>query len=373
MRPSQVLDMKLDLMERFHDPAFAKIIALSFTSDHQAVWNAEEGAHSLQSDQEVILHNAEVLLNAHHNHLRAAEAYHVTPDLCDMLNYAARSLEEQDVWNPALMPTGCGIVRFDKPIVVNELRGRTMKAHWMVWGPVAARNPKDGREVSTTLMTWYNDRADPDEVGNGALITDDMVGQPLDRCIGRWAWVGAEFREPGIPIGPLDFAPPEELRQQVRDEGDEPAETVTNLASYALALFTMLNQTIATTRPGDLERPARRRAGKARIPARVTVIQLRRSEHRPSEGQSLVEWQHQWWVRGHRRWVHHGCRSCPSGLGEHTFGPVEPIPGDPEALIKRCLVEGCDHEAIWQYIRPFLKGPEDAPLIQSEKVYDLSR
>ena len=374
MRPGQVLDMRSDLLSRFADPKFAHVVAMSFTSDHQAVWDQRgDTPMSTLMDQRTVAHNAEVLTNAHLNHVRAAECFHVTEPLCDMLEYAAQSLDTEDTWNPALMPTGCGIVRFDKPILVRELRGRTMKAHWMVWGPVAAVG-KDGRNVPVTLMTWYNDQTDPDEVGNGAGLDEVMAEADVEvrRVLGRWNWVGAEFREAGMPIGPLYFPPPDALVQQVIAEGDTPTDLCTNLASYALALFTMLNQTIATTRPADVERPARRRAEKARLPARVTVVQLRRSEHRPSEGQSLVDWQHQWWVRGHRRWQHHGCRSCPGG-GEHTYGMVEADDLDHETLIYRCTAEGCDHEKVWTYVRPYLKGPEDKPLIQSEKVYDLSR
>jgi hypothetical protein len=106
------------------------------------------------------------------------------------------------------------------------------------------------------------------------------------------------------------------------------------------ATLALMGQTVTTVSDGDITPPVARRMGKKKIPARVVVIRLRRSAGSRQPGETMVEWAHRWVVRGH--W-----RKQPCGP---NYSEIKVI-----------------------YIAPFIKGPEDRPLIISEKVYDLRR
>jgi len=77
------------------------------------------------------------------------------------------------------------------------------------------------------------------------------------------------------------------------------------------------------------------------MPTEVTIVQYRRVEtDKEYSGESSVEWSHRWIVRGHWRWQ-----------------PYKTIDGKDD--VKR----------IW--IAPFMKGPDDKPLILTDKIYAL--
>lgn len=112
-------------------------------------------------------------------------------------------------------------------------------------------------------------------------------------------------------------------------------------ARLVFAAFQLAAQAnLAETEPQPTARPERRRTERAGLPERdVRIIRLRRGLAGPPDdsqppGEGSREWQHRWVVRGHWRnqWY-------------PTLG---------------------DHRPKW--IAPYLKGPDDAPLLGGEKV-----
>lgn len=105
------------------------------------------------------------------------------------------------------------------------------------------------------------------------------------------------------------------------------------------AAFAMLvNQTITEVTEHRALRPVDRRCQRAGVPSTVQVVRLRRVSGARSEpeGETLVEWSHQWLVSGHWR-----NQACGPSLSERR----------------------------WTFIAPYVKGPEDKPLILKDKVY----
>jgi len=361
MRPAEVLDMHADLLDRLtYDTGFREIIRLSFTADYEAATR-----HRTAQKEQEILDNSYTLTRIHTEHVRSADNYRVTEQMTDLVVHLAENdMGTEDTWQPTLAPSPTGIVRFDKPLLVTEVRGRTMKAHWLVWGPTVAETP-DRRQVQVTLLTWYNDLHDPDEVGLGA---HGLENPDVRRTLGRWAWIGAEYLQTGKPLGTHLVDVPEEVAQEVRDDGDTPVAQSTHLPRYAYMLWLVMGQTLATKTIEEPDRAGRRRAIRKNIPPRVTVVRLRRRDHAAEPGETQVEWHHRWIVKQHRRWQPRGPHACTSDTG-HEYGPIVPEPG---LLTKRCTHCG-DAYLAWILIDPYVKGPEGAPLKQSTKIYDLSQ
>jgi hypothetical protein len=341
MTPSLILDRQGDLLSRCDDARFNACLHAWFRLDLGA------GLHQPKSQRRIIDHNADVLRDAFTTQVRAAYAYRVSADMSVLVQHAAAALDESDVFDHDLAPTGAGLVRFDVPLPMQDIKGEVMRAHWLVWGPA------QGPEGPVTLVTLFNDGNDPDDVEVNWLLESDTNGGPDEQAayrkiVGLWNWVGANWVGQGSPLGPVQHEATPGLLEYAAAEGFEPMPT-TNGTRYLHALWLMLNQTITDVSEEYPDKPGRKRAERRRIPPRVTVIQLRRTEggHR-GDGESTIEWQHRWVCRGH--WAWRRCGPTLDGAQEYEGGYRRRI-----------------------YIAPYVKGPEGAPLHVTDKVYDLSR
>lgn len=110
---------------------------------------------------------------------------------------------------------------------------------------------------------------------------------------------------------------------------------------FLKALWTISQQTIATTSSPVLPRQDRRRAERLQMPGDVVLVQLRRAKRPVHEDQAVqpVDWTHRWIVSGHWR-----NQYLPSS-GTHRL----------------------------QYIADHVKGPEDKPLVVKPRVFDVRR
>lgn len=333
MRAAQVLDMQADLERRFHSRAFRDFIKYTMTPYYK---------------NEIEFAAPQALVEAAHGHVKNADAYRVTDDMSMLVQYSATKLEAEDKWDHHLAPTPWGIVRFDKPLPIHDVRNKVMLIHWMTWGPVSIKveHPtfKYAEEKPGTFVTFWNDAITmPDEVQQ-ELFRDfnpkTPYGPEFLKVMGRWAFIGAEVIPDGTSLGEQMLPVDDEMFQRIVSEGDTPAKSWTNSRRYAHALFLLLNDTISRTTEERIPRAAQRRIGALPIPGRVSVIALRRMAGSTSHGESLAWLTHRFVVRGHWRWQRYG-----HGLSEQR--------------------------RIW--ISPFVKGPEGAPFVQTTKVYELKR
>jgi hypothetical protein len=291
-----------------------------------------------------------------------------------MVEWVSQQIEDTDAFYRELMPSEAGIVCFDKPLTLLDVRGKTMLIHWLVWGPGSVVDGRTGERVYGTMMWHFNDTwREPDEVQH--LFLEDISKEnpegwaEYNRRIGRWATVGMEIVFDGQRMGPVLWDPSEEQATLIRSEGFEP-HPGTNALRYTQALFLLLGQTLVDVGEEDIPRPFKRRAVKKRIPPKVSVIRLRRSEAGHMEpGESLVEWQHQWFVKRHLRWQPYGPRQRADH--EHVYGPVEP--GADKHLVRHCVHEGCEARLERIMVKGHWKGPDDKPILVTDKLYDLSR
>lgn len=274
-----------------------------------------------------------------HAHLRFSEVFRVSADMTELITHAAALLDDTDRWDPSLLPTEAGFVRFDKPLVLRDSRGNDMLIHAMTWGP--ARLAAQGEilnEEATFVSMWNDCDVEADHYLKQMM---EEHGHWLRKVAGRWSFIGAEVMTNGQRMGPALLDP------ALLGVTDPAISTpFTNNHRLIMALCMLMDQTIVQT---ESERPnvhARRRAKERKTSqSDITVVTLRRRSV-PSQGggsessESRREWHHRWIVRGHWRWARVG-------------------PGRQET--RRVWVSG------------HVKGPDDKPLRITTKVYDLKR
>jgi hypothetical protein len=330
MTPEKLLDLQADLLYFCQQPMFQKINA----GVVGASASGSKGRSSATTKEDSV---ASALTRSMPIFVRASYAYRVTADMCSVLEYAASQLDETDTFDRNLAPTGCGFVRFEKALPIHDARGKLMLAHWMLWGPTYSDTGRAGMAIC-----WFNDMLDePDEIGRElfAKTRGDVPLRNILAAMGRWGFIGVDIMTQDSPLGGelSELSTEESLR--ILTEGDTPYPH-TNTKRYTHALWLLLGQTITHSAEEYVSKTGMKRAKIVGIPGRVTLVTLRRVSVPRKEGETLVEWSHRWIVRSHWRW-----QRCGPGLQE-----------------KR---------RVW--IAPHIKGPEDKPLIVTEKVYNLAR
>lgn len=364
MKPSQVLDAQADLLARLTDPVVRRTWTAHLTLDHVG-----SDDQSNPERVRVARSNSAALVGVMEQAVREAAAFHVTPDMTTLVMHAAAGLEPLDRIDRTIMPTRCGLARFEQGLSIRDARGKEMLANWVAWGPVLAQMARhdQGEPMTATSLYFWNDgweqpdqiarerdemlrgeRPIPPLVSGGDVETHRRLMKVEREHMGRWGFVGGEILYDGQRLGPAYTAPDHSKYAEILEAGQVPSE-FTNVTRLVHAFWLLLGQTVVEQREADVDRQTRKRAGRAGLPPRVTVIELRRRESGRSEGESLVEWSHRWVTRGHWRWQH-----CSD---KHPLAQ-EVAPGD-----WRCRL----------WIAPHVKGPAGKPLVVSEKVYALKR
>lgn len=362
LTPADIVDAQVDLLWRLeNEPLFRMFTAITA---EQMVGGTQSWGSRTAPDSEPPLPknmadvpNGEAWADALRIYVRTAYAYRVTHDMGALLEVAAASLDEEDQFDGTLAPTPMGIVYFEKPIKVDDLRGHQMLVHWAVWGP-ADTVGKPGLALSffndlyvQADSVWENFAVELEDLGSKEEREETY--QNVRRAMGRWGSTHQMAAANGDPLGPSLVEAHQSQLEKLIALGEFTTTTevkpATNLLRYMHALFLLLNQTIVQTEEEHVERHAAKRARRAGLPGRVTVVQLRRTQAARHEGESLIEWQHRWVVRGHWRWQY---------CGPHHPWAQEIEPGKYRARI---------------WIHPYQKGPEDAPLMIPDKLYSLEK
>lgn len=360
MQPGQLLDMQADLAQRAEfEPDFRYVVhwqmALQFGAESGSKKTRDDAVRSADSGYDYLIAST-----------KQAYAYRVTPDMCMLVQHAANELDDLDSFNDMLAPTPWGIVHFDQPMTLIDVRGVPQKMHWLIWG-------KSRTNLGPGVGFWqFNDVIDPDPAtieSRKMEYADDATRERIWHAMGRWSFIGFGITMNGQRLGPPFALPSKTQIETLKKQGVE-AHAGTNSARIIHALWMLLGQTVAASVDEYPDRAAKRRAVKKGFPPRVTVIHLRHKAHTQGEGESLVEWSHRWVVRGHWRWQPHGPLKSDDGH-RHVMGRPEVITG--RLMIRRCAHENCEHRWERTYIAPQVRGPADKPLVVSEKVYSLER
>lgn len=277
--------------------------------------------------------------------LGRAESFWVSDEMATLVQVSAASMPRQDLRMEDL-PHPYGFIWFDRPLWITDVRGKRVglravswaerEIAWRVRGEDRLATLVDPTMLQGISLCWYSDVTDDEDEVNADLRAD------LEGKGGSWAdYVRlshrlSTFHVDAWPYG-TSFAPPD-LEAQ---------EGVMDTRRFLAAFLALAGQRLAHVGKETAPRHLRRRlerSGTLDPTKEVSVVTLRRYRERGIEDKGedspeAIEWSHRWMVSGHWRnqWV-------PS-LN--------------------------DHRLTW--IAPYVKGPEDRPLLVKDTVFALRR
>lgn len=278
--------------------------------------------------------------------LRMSEAFHVHPDMMPLIRAAAADLEDDDWIDHSRLPAEHGFLMFGEPWLTRDVWGLQMAfaaIHWRHGSANIGGVPTPG-----VWLTYFTDTNIEEDESTQRLMGE--LGHTTMNSIGRLHVNHIGFLAYREPVGPSTVMTDEAYAKFALD-GDL-AGPAPNPNRLVVALFRLLNQVIVETSEVPVDRPTVRRMTRKNLPVRVQTIKLRRkTKARDGEetvGEGHVEWSHSWAVRGHWAW-----RKC---------GPHHVLAEEYEKGYRARI-----------YIAPYIKGPEDKPILLTEKVWGLAR
>lgn len=314
-----------DLQAKFTHAYFREILVQHLLRDAKLNKNRDEKGIR----EEIIGQGSKVLSNA--------SIYFVKDEMTDLITFAGERLDEEDILDYKLAPTRQGFVYFEKPISHLDSRGVGLLVNMALWY---------FDKYNDLVVLLFNDQyRTPDKIAteiiDKAEDSKDKHEKAFVQEIGRFGFIGMVRHKNRTPIGKPFMEP----AQQITDfyqatEGITPV-AISNYIRTLHAYWLMMSQTLVKLSTEKADKKLARTMKRFNMPSEVTIIQYRRTEtFQQYSGESSVEWSHRWIVRGHWRWQ-----------------PFKNLEGKDD--VKR----------IW--IAPFMKGPDDKPLVLTDKIYAL--
>jgi len=325
MRIVETLMIAEDLKAKLSHAYFRHILVEHLLNDAKLMRSQDEKRLRV----EVINNASDILSNS--------SMYFVKSEMTDLITFAGEKLDEEDILDYKLAPTRQGFVYFEKPIPCVDVRGDILSVNMALWW---------FDKYNDLHVLKFNDQyRTPDKIAIGiiekARKSRDKHEKAFVDEIGRFGFIGLSKHKNRTPIGKPLLEPNEEhikLFESVKGFTPLPSG---NFVRTLHAYWLMMNQTLIKLSKEEADKKLARTMKRFNMPTEVTIVQYRRVEtDKEYSGESSVQWSHRWIVRGHWRWQ-----------------PYKTIDGKDD--VKR----------IW--IAPFMKGPEDKPLVLTDKIYAL--
>lgn len=322
MRIVDTLLIANDLKAKLTHSDFREIHSVHLTQDPRFFDKINEARDMVQGMQTILDYSS---------------MYFVKAEMTDLVTFAGERLEEEDVINRELAPTRQGFVYFEKPVPLSDLRGVTLNINALLW------HFTDNTDL--VVYMWNDQYRTPDPIAlqlKEQALTD-AYAKRFNETMGRWGFVGMLAGKNGQAIGKKLIEQDEyTIKTYEANEGFTPVPSG-NAIRILHAYWLLMGQTLVKVSEEHADRKMARTMKRFKLPSFVTVMQYRRVETIGEfVGESSVEWSHRWIVRGHWRW--------------------QPFKND---------AGKDDVKRIW--IAPFMKGPEDKPLVLTDKIYALTR
>ena len=305
--------------------------------------------------------------------LAGSDLHILTPDMCDVVVAAAQSLTIEDLQFLTVedLPSASGLVVLPQSLIVANASGvlgddRAYSWHTPATIALPDRKRRDQERLSAAVrVSTYHDVHGPvqpdsflDFAAQARLRNTPLPPLILDgvRCI-PFEYTGEDPRFYQQSLDAL-CAVDTRLQAEARAEGRDENRVIDNSRAgtyvvgeqihdhddqftvrFLFAFWRLCAQRIADTQPAEVNHSARVAAERHHVPADVRVVQLRHTDQpRGGEAQQR-DWQHRWVVRMHR---------------VRQWYPTENR-----------------HKII--YRGPYVKGPDDKPLLGGETVQALVR
>ena len=259
-----------------------------------------------------------------------ADTMYVTADMLHLMMQAAHDLPEDVVFDEHTLITRCGFCLFEEPLFGTDRSGSTVLIHGFLWDLQVVMMTDDeyvmafpeeqlGERTRTIMLYFLCDPHDSRDEYNADFVD--------------------AFRKMGVPSPPMSVQHfyPCRLGRRLPEVNGEPGQ---DIIAEAVKLFVAM-QLLGQQKIGQPIQMRPDRATRRRIHREygqnerlITLITLRRKNVKhDNEEPAKVEWSRRWAVKGH--WRHQYYSKTDS------------------------------HD--WVYIHEYIKGPEDKPLILSER------
>jgi hypothetical protein len=258
------------------------------------------------------------------NQLPKAPIYALEETAAALVQHGIETWHDQPILATDL-PTPAGLVLCEYPLTILDRRGKEFPMPAFAWAPGRGRYM--------------------DEVRDGVLLYEMTSNEDM---LPHWNKF-ADVMPPTTVLG-YNFLPygtvPSRLKFVARGEpvADEVYHSQLNHIHYVQAFWAFVQQKVLLASNVDHPRAVRKRAARAEVVLpTLNVVRLRRAAYvqrsdQPA-GMHPVDWRYRWIVRGHWR--------------------MQPYPSID------------DYKQIW--IDPYVKGPEDKPLIKRKTIMDVAR
>jgi len=407
MKPTDALDILSDFKARSKDRLWQGVVRQNIAISNGAKFVAGqvvEVRDKRLSDQQDKKENTVIESLARIG--LSAECFFIKDEMTDLVLFASQKLDDTDLLDTELAPADRGFAYFEKPIPLTDVRGRTMLINIITW-----EKGLDEKGIAGVHFSCWNDTAKtPDEFALEIMAKGDDSKDYKDfiRKIGRFHWTLSTSATNGTIVGTKQLDLSEEQLEQIRrstfrnsygalnpqptpndldvvekitkmtkferdklskDEAkvvgkelgyellsDEEWENYkqriitspTNITRILHAYWLLMSQTIVEKAKETGDRTQRRRLARESVPTEVVVIQFRKRKYYNEKGEETedskkIDWSHRWLVGGHWRWQPY----------------KDPVSG------------GEIKKRIW--ISPYVKGPEDKPLVMKDRVYVLAK
>lgn len=282
------------------------------------------------------------------NTLAQAECFYVAPNMVELAVAASESMPDEPIL-PNDLPADHGFMWLAAPYRCIDVRRKVISFSAVLWAARGGRvrvwalidknDPVDSTNVQLRDTPHWQHVA---QLGVGHL-THLTFGAELPRGL-SWDTPVPPYAK--ISVGVVHNPDGTTAYTWATDEvvplHEEPRVTRDPWAAFLLTLWRLCQQSLAERTQEYPDRGLRRRMQRVNVPDKpVTVITLRRRSPSGDAG-AEVEWSHRWVVRGHWR-----MQRCKDTDGQWTTRAI--------------------------YINPYIKGPEDKPLLVREHVYGLYR
>lgn len=296
-----------------------------------------------------------------------ADCFFVKDEMSDLIVFASSKLDSTDEFDLSIVPTDRGFAYFEKPLEVIDIRGNKLFIHLFLWKKVFGADGK----MALSFSCWNDAHKQPDEVAMSLLSSKGKDMAEKLEILGRFHWVKCQSVFHNQRIGDEMFSTAGYDMDEIKSityksaglNGDfsemsdeEWAEykeanifPSTNVMRLLWSYFLIMSQTLTEKTKQQAEnRAQRKRIEREKLVSEVTIIQFRKRRYvntdtDETKEEKAVDWSHRWIVGGHWRWQPY---KDPKSGGE---------------IKKR----------IW--ISPYVKGPEDKPLVAKSKVFVLAK
>jgi hypothetical protein len=321
--------------------------------------------------------------------LRAAETFTITVPMTQLIAAAAREMPDEPLM-PQDLPSNQGFLYLPEPLAISDIRGRSLHAHAVLWSLLQYEHVSTHTQKVGVMVDWFTDRNDPEDEVNQQLFRSTptsglarymlMASQPMyfGELLQHSPKTESLRALNAVPGMPTDWHSQYDVRAEPFIDIDADTTVSTTKSHYVVVakedsiltggqlaaiqavydtvtsdmagshlkqlvcFWRLCQQTIAAREYVYPDRAVGKLLKRRKFSASpVTVITLRRQQHRREVHGIEVEWDHRWLRRGHWRnqWYGHG--------GERYQRAI--------------------------YINPTICGPEDKPLLLRPHINLLAR